>query len=229
MALDFGRIRAICFDIDGTLADTDDLWVQRFACVLRPINWLFPRFNVYAPARRLVMGINNPANFGLQVLDTLGWDDEITALSRRLRRKGEAPGAKLSMIEGIRPMLAALRARYPLAVVSAREEQGSRQFLDKYDLTGFFQAVITAQSAEYSKPRPDPLLLAARLLGVPAEACLMVGDTLADIRCGKAAGAQTVGVLCGFGYEGELRRRGADLILTSTAQLADHLTQKTAR
>jgi phosphoglycolate phosphatase len=51
----------------------------------------------------------------------------------------------------------------------------------------------------------------------------MIGDTTVDIRAGKSAGAQTVGVLCGFGEEAELKSWGADLVLESTAQLADVL------
>jgi phosphoglycolate phosphatase-like HAD superfamily hydrolase len=51
----------------------------------------------------------------------------------------------------------------------------------------------------------------------------MVGDTTVDIRAGKAAGAQTAGVLCGFGSERELRRAGADLILPTTGQLDEIL------
>ena len=56
-------------------------------------------------------------------------------------------------------------------------------------------------------------------MGVPPEGVLMVGDTSIDIRAGKAAGAQTVGVLCGFGQKAELRRAGADLILSTTPDL----------
>jgi phosphoglycolate phosphatase-like HAD superfamily hydrolase len=47
----------------------------------------------------------------------------------------------------------------------------------------------------------------------------MIGDTTVDIRAGKAAGAQTAGVLCGFGREKELIRAGADLILPGTSAL----------
>jgi phosphoglycolate phosphatase len=54
---------------------------------------------------------------------------------------------------------------------------------------------------------------------VAPEECLMIGDTTIDIRTGRAAGAQTVGVLCGFGTEGELRRTGAGLILRTTSDL----------
>jgi N-acetyl-D-muramate 6-phosphate phosphatase len=47
----------------------------------------------------------------------------------------------------------------------------------------------------------------------------MIGDTTIDIRTGVSAGAQTVGVLCGFGTENELRRTGANLILRTTSDL----------
>ncbi len=54
---------------------------------------------------------------------------------------------------------------------------------------------------------------------VAPEDCLMIGDTTVDIRAGKRAGAQTLGVLCGFGEEKELRKYDADLILDTTAEL----------
>ena len=60
-------------------------------------------------------------------------------------------------------------------------------------------------------------------MGLAPEHILMTGDTTVDIRAGKAAGAQTVGVLCGFGDEAELRRAGADVILQTTTELMDLL------
>jgi phosphoglycolate phosphatase len=47
----------------------------------------------------------------------------------------------------------------------------------------------------------------------------MVGDTTVDIRAGRAAGTQTVGVLCGFGEEAELSKHQADMILATTPEL----------
>ena len=52
------------------------------------------------------------------------------------------------------------------------------------------------------------------------EQCVMIGDTTVDIRAGKSAGAQTIGVLCGFGQEPELVQLGADLILKATPEVA---------
>ena len=57
----------------------------------------------------------------------------------------------------------------------------------------------------------------------------MIGDTTVDMRAGKSAGAQTVGVLCGFGEKEELLRMGADLILNSTNELADAISMELPR
>jgi phosphoglycolate phosphatase len=53
----------------------------------------------------------------------------------------------------------------------------------------------------------------------------MVGDTVVDIISARRAGAQSVGVLCGFGEADELLRAGANLILPTTSNLANHLFQ----
>jgi phosphoglycolate phosphatase len=66
-------------------------------------------------------------------------------------------------------------------------------------------------------------LWAAEKMGVPPENCLMIGDTTVDIRAGRAAGAQTIGVLSGFGYERELIKAGADDIIDSIADLPHFL------
>jgi phosphoglycolate phosphatase len=55
----------------------------------------------------------------------------------------------------------------------------------------------------------------------------MIGDTTVDIRAGKAAGAQAIGVLCGFGEEDELLQLGADLILKSTSDLTELFLERT--
>jgi phosphoglycolate phosphatase len=68
------------------------------------------------------------------------------------------------------------------------------------------------------------VIWSAHTLAVPVEACLMVGDTTVDILSGKRAGAQTAGVLCGFGERRELERMGANLILEHTADLEPALS-----
>ncbi len=220
MSLDLSRIQALCFDVDGTLSDTDDLYVQKVARLLRPLRALLPGRDPHRAARRLVMALETPGNAVLGLMDTLGMDDELIALSEFLNRRFRHPQKRFLLIPGVDRMLAELHGHYPMAVVSARDERSTMAFLEHFRLTHYFDVIVTALSREHTKPYPDPVLYAAERMGVSPEACLMIGDTTVDIRAGRAAGAQTVGVLCGFGEEGELRRHGADVILESTPQLS---------
>jgi len=223
LALDLDRIAAICFDVDGTLSDTDDLWVHRMQRMLFPLRGVLPGRQTLRTARWLVMGLETPGNWAFGMLDRLHLDDEAGRVMNFFSRNSRGVNRVLTAIPGVHAMLTALHAKYPLAVVSARGEHSTHQFLVQQNLLPFFGAVATALTSRYTKPFPDPILWAAGRMNVPPEHCLMVGDTTVDIRAGKAAGAQTVGVLCGFGSEHELRRAGADLILSTTAQLDDVL------
>ncbi len=221
MPLDTARIQALCFDVDGTLSDTDGQYAARFARLLAPLRPLLPGRDPARAARWLVMRLEGPGNFALGVPDHLGLDDELHRLGEWLRRKGLA-GRKphhFEIIAGVHSTLEALRPHYPMTVVTARGPRGTLAFLEQYDLGGYFVGVASSQTSPRTKPHPDPIYWSAEKMGVPPEACLMIGDTTVDIRAGRATGAQTVGVLSGFGEEAELRRAGADLILPSVVEL----------
>jgi N-acetyl-D-muramate 6-phosphate phosphatase len=220
MPLDVARIRAICFDIDGTLSDTDDLWVSRLEKVVLPFKAILPHRNARGFARRVVMELDQPGNYLLGLIDRLNLDSPLARLLDQLTRL--SPRRKKStfwLIPHTATTLQALCARYPLAIVSVRGETTTRDFLQQTGLAPFFSVVAHGQVAHYTKPFPDPILWAAGQFGLPPEACLMVGDTNVDIHAGKLAGAQTVGVMCGFGRRNELERAGADLILATPADL----------
>lgn len=215
MPIDTSRVHALCFDVDGTLSDTDDLYTQQVAQFL-------PRFlfkDVDLTARRFVMWVEAPGNALLGFADRIGLDDEMVAVLNWFSRHRKRSSKKFLLVPGVDEMLKQLHGRYPMAVVSARDENGTMKFLEQYDLVKYFNVIITGLSAEHTKPYPDPILLAAKKMNVAPENCLMIGDTTVDIRAGKSAGAQTVGVLCGFGEEDELRKMGANEILEDTTKL----------
>ncbi|NTV36407.1 MAG: HAD family hydrolase [Anaerolineaceae bacterium] len=224
MPLDIARVKALCFDVDGTIADTDDLWVNRLAKFLQPIRWLFQKQDVYSHARHLVMASNNPMNIVYEVLDRLHLDDEVFAFAQRFSKNHR--GSLLTPIPMVKEMLITLQLHYPMAVVTARDERSTRSFLDMFELTPLFQSIVTGHTCEYTKPFPDPIIFAAKQLGVDPAECLMIGDTIVDIRSGCAAGAQTIGVLCGFGFEKDLSRNRADMILDNTSDLIQYLSIK---
>jgi HAD superfamily hydrolase (TIGR01549 family) len=221
MPFNAAQVQAILFDVDGTLADTDDEYIQRAARLMGPLKLLFPRQDPTAFLRWGVMAVESPMNALMILPDWLRIDDKLVALSNWLEdlRPRRAIG-HFVLMAGARALLETLSACYPLGLVTARPERQTMTFVDQFELRPFFKVVASAQTAPYTKPFPDPVLWAAKTLGVPPQACLMVGDTTIDILAGKRAGAQAVGVLCGFGQRAELERCGADLILPHTADLA---------
>jgi HAD superfamily hydrolase (TIGR01509 family) len=220
MPLDWGRIQAICFDVDGTLSDTDNHMVTRLFNSLSWMRWLVRDDARKRLARLLVMAAETPGNYLYNVADRLGIDRAALELSdwanrHALRRRPD----QFWIIPRVKPMLAEFEKRLPLAIVSARGRLGTEAFLKQFDLAQYFRAVATSQTCRHTKPFPDPVIWVAGQMGVSPANCLMVGDTVVDIRAGQAAGAQTVAVLCGFGTRRELERVGPDLVLNSTSNL----------
>ena len=225
MPLDIPRIQALCFDVDGTLSDTDDQFALRAAAYLHPLRFLLPNQDALRAARRFVMWAEAPGNLLIGIPDWLGLDAQLAALVDRFNRLHPRSTKHFLLVPGVREMLDRLKGRYPMAVVSARNEASTLMFLDEFELRSYFDVVVTALTAAHTKPYPDPIFYAAEQMGVKPENCLMVGDTTVDIRAGRAARAQTLGVLCGFGEETELRAKGADQILESTAALSGLLLE----
>ncbi len=224
--IDPTRVRGLLFDVDGTLSNTDDQMVDRVTQLLSPLAWLFNDRNPRSFARWFVMGVETPVNVLYGLADRLGVDALFSNFYTSISKRGRTTRSKhdrFLIIEGVKEMLESLSDRYPMAVVSARDSVSTEQFLAHFELTSYFQVIVTAQTCEHTKPYPDPVLYAAQEIGVLPEACVMIGDTIVDIHAGKSAGAQTVAVLCGFGTQRELKRAGADLILNTTADVTDIL------
>ncbi len=220
MALEIARIRALCYDIDGTLRETDDKMVSDLAPWLAKIGFLTRRHDPEVLARRIVMRLEAPANSFLGLLDRFGLDDRIARIDRWLHQRGwRTSPLAYRLVPGSESSLAALKPFYSLAIISARGDLQVNAFLKHTGLGGYFSCVVGGQTRPLTKPHPMPIQWAASQIGVPPQACVRIGDTTVDIKAGRAAGAQTVGVLSGFGEAAELERAGADLILESVADL----------
>jgi len=223
MTLNKQRIKAICFDIDGTLSDSDNQMIAQVQRWLAPLRIFMDQEALLIIARRVVMALESPVNIVYEWLDRLNLDRILAWVMDRFAGRGFRKRNQFLLVEGVVPMLDTLSKKYPLAIVSARDEKSAMNFLQQFKLFKYFKAIITSQTCPHTKPYAQPLLFAAERLGVPPKDILMVGDTYVDIKTGKRAGAQTLGVLCGFGTEKELEREGADMLLPSTADLKELL------
>ncbi len=218
---DKDAVDAILFDLDGTLMDTDDQAVEVLARRLQRLHWSHPQ----SAARHLIMASETPGNALMTLVDLLGLDAPLSAFSDYLRhRRGLRTQGDFRIVAGVEEMLAGLNGRYRLAVVTTRGLGEAEAFLAQYGLRDVFEALVTRESTWRLKPHPAPILHAARLLGVPVERCVMVGDTTVDVKAARRAGAWAIAVLCGFGEREELERAGAHVILEHTAHLSSLLS-----
>jgi HAD superfamily hydrolase (TIGR01549 family) len=231
--LDLPRIQALCFDVDGTLADTDDEIVERLATFIDKLPFLSGH-EASRLARRIVMDAETPVNTLYGLSDRLGIDDELKQAvgyvksfrEKRAEELAEKPelgtdaaSDEHRMVPDIKEMLVDLAGHFPISCISTGTEPRIRAFLEHNEIDHLFVAVVGAQTTPRMKPYPDPLEFAAEKMGVAPENCLMIGDTTVDMLTARAAGAQAVGVLCGFGTRDELEREGAALILDTTSDL----------
>jgi N-acetyl-D-muramate 6-phosphate phosphatase len=219
--LDKTKIKALIFDIDGTLRDTDDEMVRRIELFLLHFEFFISTGKAKTAARDFVMDIENPGQKVLYYTDKWGWDTFIHKTIQGIRwlLKPFKHSKNYLTIEGIQKMIPRLALHYSLAVASAGDEETVNAFLENAGIRQYFKVIATALTCPHTKPFADPLIWAAHKMGVSPEECVMVGDTTVDISAGKNAGTQTVGVLCGFGEKGELEALKPDLMLETTGML----------
>ena len=175
MGLDITRIKAILFDIDGTLRDTDDQFTSRLRNWLYPIRFLFPDQDPTRFSRWFLMFIETPGSKILSLPDVVGADHIWEKFSDYLYSKGLGRNPEpFSMIPGVMDMLSRLKDSYPLAVISSRGQRTTLRFINQFGLSTYLKCVTTSLTCRHSKPYPDPVLWAASQIGVAPQECLMV-------------------------------------------------------
>jgi HAD superfamily hydrolase (TIGR01509 family) len=74
-----------------------------------------------------------------------------------------------------------------LALATNSVSASARPFLDRHQLTGLFEVIVTGEEVERSKPSPDIYLYAADKLSIPPDTCLVIEDALPGVAAAKAA------------------------------------------
>ncbi len=184
-------IEAVIFDLDGVLVHTDRFhylaWKQisdeKGIYFDEEINQRLRGVSRMESLEIILERYNGPALT----------DEEKTALAERKNEIYRSYLAKMTpadVTESVRITLRALRdSGYKLAVGSS--SKNTRFILEKTNLAGDFDEVSDGTMIQRTKPDPEVFLLAAKLLGMAPEKCLVVEDALAGIEAGKAGGMKT--------------------------------------
>jgi len=176
-------LSAVIFDLDGVLADSEPWWNEIDAKLLAEYGVKYRgeyHQNVVGINYRLAVEFYKKA-FDLSVLT-----------EEMMRRRGEIAteffANRVGLFPNVKEVLEELRQmKLHLAVATSSISTSARPFLDRHQLTGFFEVIVTGEQVEHGKPAPDIYLRAAEKLGVPADASLVVEDALPGVAAAKQA------------------------------------------
>jgi len=181
-------VRAVVFDMDGLLVDTEQVVFRAMQRAADAIASEMP----FATFQRMV-GLQHAASdlilmehFG-EGFDLDAWSDAVSA-----HFQGEL-AAGIALKAGVVELLDELDAAgLPRAIATSSSLAAVRQSLGPHSLVDRFDALITRDVQTRGKPHPEPFLKAAQALGVPAGDCLALEDSHNGVRAAAAAGMMTV-------------------------------------
>jgi len=177
------RFRAVIFDLDGVLADSEPWWNQIDAQLLKEYG-----ADYNGEYHEEVLGVSFPiaVEFYKKAFHISAPTEEM------MKRRGEIAteffANRVGLFPNTREVLEELR-RLPvrLGLATSSVSASARPFLDRHQLTEFFEVIITGDEIERGKPEPDIYLVTAKKLGVAASECLVIEDSLSGIAAAKAA------------------------------------------
>lgn len=184
------RIRAVVFDMDGVIVDSEPLHEQAFMDVFEDLGY------------GQTHGVHFPDYYGRA--DRALWEDfvaqkhppqpieELIALKQN--RLIEMLLEKKPIFPGVIPLLEMLSQRYPLGLASGSVNAVIDQVLAMGNVRRFFKVALSVQNVARPKPHPDVFLRAAELLGVPPVECAAIEDSAVGARAALDAGMEVIAI-----------------------------------
>jgi HAD superfamily hydrolase (TIGR01509 family) len=212
------RHRAIIFDFDGVLADSEVLSNTVLAEIVSELGvptsiddayrtYMGKRLSEVIEAIEAAVGRKLPADFadGYQL------------------RTFDAFRARLKPVDGAREFLEAWH-EVPQCIASSSSPERLALSLEVLNMTPLFEGrVFSASNVARGKPHPDIFLHAAEQLGIKPADCIVIEDSVGGVTAGRAAGATVIGLTAAGhiqpGHDARLREAGADHVVASFAEL----------
>ena len=210
--------RAIVFDFDGVLADSEVLSNTVLAEIATELGvpttvddayrtYMGKRLNEVIEAIERVVGRKLPADFA----------------DAYQRRTFDAFRVQLQPVDGAREFIETWR-EVPQCIASSSSPERLALSLEVLKMAALFEGrVFSASQVARGKPHPDIFLYAAEQMGVAARDCIVIEDSVGGVIAGRAAGATVIGFTAAghipAGHDARLREAGADHVAASFAEL----------
>jgi len=214
-------IKAVLFDLDGTLVDTAPDLAAALNAVLRS----------HQQAELNYLEIRPVVSNGADALIKLAFGEALTT-TKQLNLKNELIEhyqqniAQHSVLfDGLEDALVHLESKkIPWGIVTNKPEHLTLPLLKQMSLTSRAGCIVCGDQVKNPKPHPEPIYLACQQLSVAPEHSIYIGDAERDIRAGRLAGLKTIA--CEFGYipaSSDINTWRADLVIDSSINLSNAL------
>lgn len=220
-------IKAVVFDLDGTLAEFNlDYKAVRAEVMHFLINQSFPASifsvneSIFEMLKRaeIYMRNNGKREHGFSIIKK-----RVLSIAHKHELKA---ARETSLLSGVFDMLKALkRLNLKLAIFTINSRNSTDFILDNFRLRQFFDATITREAILNVKPDPSHLAAALKALAVNADEVIVVGDSVVDMRCAKALNVISVGIAADNATAKKLNHAGATHTIESITELPNLIAQ----
>ena len=211
------KAKGIFFDLDGTIVDSRDAYVEaaRTAFQTMGLEPLEAKAALEIP-RRLEQK---------QPINDIVKGDIRKFLDVYLQAYYAISKEKTTPIPKISTTLQTLSKKAKLALITMRSvpKKTITKELQHFGIAKYFTHIVTALDTHKPKPSPEALIKCVKALDVQMCDCIIVGDSVNDVKAGKAVGAKTVAVLTGLFSHEELSKEQPDLILENATKLPEFI------
>ncbi|MFJ7921613.1 pyrophosphatase PpaX [Lysinibacillus fusiformis] len=211
-------VKALLFDFDGTLLNTNELIIQTFMHVL---NERFP--GQFSP--KDCLKFIGPSL--MQTFNDIAPGEEEALIAKYRAWNLEHHDELVSQYPDVVSTLEQLKAQgILLAIVSTKRNDTIDRGLSILGATHLFDVRIGTDNVKNVKPDPEPVLLALERLGVDKDDAIMIGDNSHDIEAGHRAGVRAAGVAWAIKGEAYLQQYQPEYILHHMTDLLDIVKER---
>ncbi len=216
MDINHTLIRAVIFDMDGTLLDSEGISQMATEHGFKTVLGRSPSPDEH---KRLI---------GRPVQKVLSqWfpknGDRIYNTTRQYFLDNIG---RIKAYDGIRELLEELKGKYRIAVVTSSHRPDAELLLSASRLRHFFELIVGQEDTNQQKPDPEPIILALDMMGVSSEEAIFVGDQPYDLIAAHEAGVAAVAALWGTGNINALYMYHPELECTKPEELGKFLKMK---
>lgn len=185
-----GSGKALLFDIDGTLADTDALHLEAFNQVLGPHGHIFD----HARFTKELQGFSN-ASISARFLPDEPPARQVAIIGEKEAAFRKLVAGKIQPVPGLMTLLArADRAGIPMVAVTNAPRLNAEMLLSGLGIMDRFKALVIGDELAYGKPHPMPYLEGLRAANAVAARSVAFEDSRSGIQSASAAGIATIGI-----------------------------------